>query len=462
MSSDEPSSHPNLGVAVLAAGRGTRMRSALPKVLHPLCGRPMVAHVVATAAALRPRRIAVVVGYEAAAVQAALSDAELPLVFVHQPEPLGTGDAVARCREALADCEEVLVLNGDSPLVTAETLERLLAARGNAPMALVVARVPDQGRFGRVLRGRSGQVLAIREVPPGHERSSVGFVERNAGQYAFAASWLWERVERIPQSDTGEYYLTHLAEVAAAEGNPATAIEAPADEVLGIDDRRTLFEAERLLRHKLVERAMEAGATIVDPATTYIEVGVELDVDVTILPGCHLLGRTRVGRGSVVGPATVLRSALVGEGCRIELSVVEDSRLGDRVHVGPYAHVRGGAEIGDDCFLGNYAEVKNSRIGPRVKMHHFSYVGDADVGEDTNIAAGTITCNFDGVAKHRTVIGRKVLLGSDTMLVAPVTVGDGARTGAGAVVIADVPPGALAVGVPARLVDEDAHHDRGA
>lgn len=462
MTSDEPSSRPNLGVAVLAAGRGTRMRSALPKVLHPVCGRPMVEHVVRAAAALRPRRIAVVVGYGAEQVQRALASEEWPLVFVEQPELLGTADAVARCREALADCTDVLVLNGDSPLVTPGLLRRLVDARGGAPLALVYARVPDAGRFGRLVRDSAGRVIRIDESPPGYRGNPEQVAERNAGQYAFDARWLWEHVARVPRSESGEYYLTHLAAVAAAAGTPAVAVEAPAEEILGVDDRAALAEAERILRGRLLATAMAAGVTIVDPATTYLEADVEFSEDVTLLPGCHLSGRTRVGPGSVIGPGTILRSAIVGRECRIELSVIEDSRLGDRVHVGPYSHVRGGADIGDDCFLGNFAEVKNSRLGPRVKMHHFSYVGDADVGEDTNIAAGTITCNFDGVTKHRTTIGRGVLLGSDTMLVAPVSVGDGARTGAGAVVTVDIPPGALAVGVPARVVREEPTSGRGA
>lgn len=461
MTSDEPSSRSNLGVVVLAAGRGTRMRSQLPKVLHTVCGRPMVEHVVRTAAQLHPSRIAVVVGYGAEQVKQAVAHGEWPVVFVEQPELLGTGDAVARCRPVLDGCREVLVLNGDSPLITTALLERLLDCRGDAPMAFAVDIVPDVGRFGRVIRDEAGRVVSIVEVPADYVGDANRRVERNAGQYAFSAPWLWEQVERLPRSESGEYYLTHLASVAAEQGEHAVTVVASSDEVLGVDDRLALAEAERIFRSRLLEAAMRAGVTIADPATTYIDADVELGEDVTLLPGTHLLGRTRVGARSVIGPGTILRSATVGEECVVEHSVVEESRLGNRVHVGPYSHVRGDAEIGDDCFLGNFAEVKNSRLGRRVKMHHFSYVGDAEVGEDTNIAAGTITCNFDGITKHRTVIGRGVLLGSDTMLVAPVTVGDGARTGAGAVVTADIPPGALAVGVPARIVREGPTTSRG-
>ncbi len=412
----------------------------------------MVIHVLRAASALRPARIAVVVGWQAERVRETVARAFPGVSFVDQPELLGTGDAVRRCRDALAGCDEVLVLNADSPLVTPQLLERLREARGDAPVALAYARVPDDGRFGRLLRDSSGVIAGVREIPPGTEARGTGLVERNGGQYVFEAIWLWEHLARLSPSETGEYYLTDLVAAAYAEGRPAVGVETSADELIGVDDRVALAQAESLLRERILRAAMAAGVTIVDPRSTYIDADVELEEDVTILPGCHLYGRSRVRTGSVLGPNTILRDAEVGRDCRIEASVVERSRIGERVRVGPFAHLRDGADIGDDCELGNYAEVKNSRLGPRVKMHHFSYIGDADVGEDTNIAAGTITCNFDGVRKHRTIIGKRVFIGSDTMLVAPVTLGDGSATGAGAVVTRDVPPGVRVVGVPARIL----------
>lgn len=433
-----------LGVVVLAAGRGTRMKSALPKVLHTVCGRPMVAYVIDAARQLDPDRIAVVVGFGADQVRAALAAPDV--TFVDQPEQLGTADAVRRCRDALAGCAEVLVLNGDSPLITVETLHPLVEARGDAPFAFLTCLVPDHGSFGRVVRDADGRVSAIVEGLT----EGPGIAERNAGQYLFDADWLWDHLEAVPRSAKGEYYLTDLAQMAVAEGRPPVTCSAPADDVMGFDDRIGLAEAERLMRRRILERHMLGGVTIVDPATTYIDASVRLDPDTTILPNCYLFGSTSVATGSVVGPGTTLRNAALGRDCRVQSSVIEDSRLGDRVSAGPFAHVRGGAEIGDDCELGNYAEVKNSKVGRGVKMHHFSYLGDADVGDEVNYAAGAITNNYDGVRKHRTVIGARAFIGCDTMLIAPVTIGEGARTGSGAVVTRDVPAGTTVVGVPAR------------
>jgi bifunctional UDP-N-acetylglucosamine pyrophosphorylase/glucosamine-1-phosphate N-acetyltransferase len=433
-----------LGVVVLAAGRGTRMKSALPKVLHPVCGRPMAAYVLDAARQLDPDRMAVVVGFGADRVREALAAPDV--VFVDQAEQLGTADAVRRCEETLAGCAEVLVLNGDSPLITVETLRPLVEARGDAPFAFLTCLVPDSGSFGRVLRDVEGHVRGIVEGPG----ETAGVAERNAGQYLFDGSWLWSRLGSVPLSDRGEYYLTDLARIAVAEGRPPVACTAPAEDVMGFDDRVGLAEAERLMRRRILERHMLSGVTIVDPATAYVDASVTLAADTTILPNCYLYGTTRVATGSVIGPGTTLRNADIGPDCRVQSSVIEDSRLGARVRAGPFAHVRGGADIGDDCELGNYAEVKNSNLGPRVKMHHFSYLGDADVGADVNYAAGAITNNYDGVRKHRTTIGARAFIGCDTMLIAPVTVGDDARTGSGAVVTHDVPSGTTVVGVPAR------------
>jgi len=437
----------NLGVIVLAAGQGTRMKSALPKVLHPVCGKPMAAHVLAAARTLAPARIAVVVGYGRDLVEDALGAPGV--AFVEQTELLGTADAVRRCRDAMAGCDSVMVLNGDSPLITGDLLARLLAARGAATVALTTCPVPDDGSFGRVVRDTKGAVEGIVEDA---RTNADATAERNAGQYVFEAAWLWAHVDAIPVSDKGEYYLTHLPAMAHAEGRPAVTCEAPYDEVMGFDDRVGLAEAERLMRQRILRAHMLAGVTIADPSTTYVDADVQLAGDVTVLPNCYLYGATTVATGAVIGPGTTLRGARVGEATRVQASVIEDSTIGARVEVGPFAHVRGGATIGDECILGNYAEVKNSVLARGVKMHHFSYIGDADVGEYANIAAGIITCNYDGVAKHRTTIGAHAFVGSDTMLVAPVTIGEGASTGAGSVVTKDVPPGGRVAGVPARAI----------
>jgi bifunctional UDP-N-acetylglucosamine pyrophosphorylase/glucosamine-1-phosphate N-acetyltransferase len=441
----------SLGIVILAAGQGTRMKSALPKVLHPVCGKPMAAHVVAAARTLEPARIAVVVGHGSEQVRATLAGDDI--TFVEQTELMGTADAVARCVEAMAGCERVVVLNGDCPLITPALLESLVAAAAHASSpAFVTCQVADAGKLGRVTRDSTGAVSGITEAADW--KGPDGPAEINAGQYVFDGPWLWENLPRVPRSAKGEYYLTHLLELAHAQGRPGVAVAGNADEVLGCDDRVRLADAERLMRLRILERHMFNGVTISDPATTYIDSDVLLEPDCTILPNCYLFGQTRVATNTVIGPGTTLRNSSVATGTRVQASVIEESQIGERCNVGPFAHLRQGALIGNDCELGNYAEVKNSNIGNGVKMHHFSFVGDADVGNGTNIAAGIITCNYDGVNKNRTTIGERVFIGSDTMLVAPVTLGDGAMTAAGSVVTKDVPPGGRVAGVPARPLPE--------
>jgi bifunctional UDP-N-acetylglucosamine pyrophosphorylase/glucosamine-1-phosphate N-acetyltransferase len=341
-----------------------------------------------------------------------------------------------------------MVLNGDCPLITPLLLHDLHdALERSAAMAFVSCQVDDPGRLGRVVRDVSGLVKAV--VEAADYQGPDGPAEINAGQYVFDAAWLWLTLPQVPVSPRGEYYLTHLVGAAAAL-RPAATVAAAAAEALGVDDRVKLAEAEALMRARILERHMLAGVTISDPAATYIDAGVKLAQDVTILPGSHLQGATSVETGAIIGPASTLRNAAIGSGTRVQSSVVEDSRIGARCNVGPFAHVRGNATIGDDCEIGNYAEVKNSVLGNGVKMHHFSYMGDADIGARANIAAGSITSNFDGVRKHRTTIGEDAFIGCDTLLIAPVTVGDGAYTASGAVVTRDVEPGQTVAGVPAR------------
>ena len=441
---------PGPGVIVLAAGRGTRMRSTLPKVLHEVCGRAMVSHVIEAARAIEPRRLAVVIGHEADLVREAVGPG---VEFVEQTSMLGTGDAVERCREAMAGCDRVVVLNGDAPLLTGATIVALLSGAAEATMAIAVNRVEDNGAFGRVERDGDGNVVRIREA----DRQAEGYTERNAGFYVFDSAWLWKNIGRVGESDSGERYLTALAAMAAEQGGTITAVEVPADDALGVDDRRRLADAEAIMRHRIVDRLMEEGVTVRDPATTYIDAGVAIEADVTIEPGSHIRGRSRIATGSTIGPNTVLRNSSIGANSLVTQSTIEDSTIGDSVTVGPNAHVRGGTTIGDHCELGNYAEVKNSMVGKGVKMHHFSYLGDADVGPGVNYAAGAVTCNYDGVAKHRTTIGAGAFIGCDTMLVAPVTIGAGAVTGAGAVVTKDVGAGERVAGVPARPLPERAN-----
>jgi bifunctional UDP-N-acetylglucosamine pyrophosphorylase/glucosamine-1-phosphate N-acetyltransferase len=407
----------------------------------------MAQHVINAARELRPARLVVVVGHQSDIVQAALAAPDI--VFVEQREMLGTGDAVRRCREAMAGIAGVIVLNGDAPLLTAEVVAEL-AQPGNSPLRFVTVPADDAGRLGRVQRDEQNRVRRVVEAAD-YEGADAGG-EINAGFYHFDGPWLWDHLDRVPMSPKGELYLTHLVEVAYDEGQPADTVPVTDMAVVGVDDRVKLAEAERVMRARIIEHHQREGVTVVDPASTYIDAAVRIAQDVTVLPNSYLQGRTMVETNCTVGPGTTLRNASIRRGTTVEASVIEDSEIGARCRVGPFAHVRGGAVIGEDCELGNYSEVKNSRVGQGVKMHHFSYLGDADVGEGTNIAAGAITCNWDGVNKNRTTIGANVFIGCDTMLIAPVSIGDGALTGAGSVVNKDVAAGARVAGVPARLI----------
>ena len=446
-----------LATVILAAGQGTRMKSELPKVVHPVAGLPMVNYVVDTAIELGDPRPTLVVGFGADRVRAAVGDR---VQIVDQLEQLGTGHAVMQTRARLQGRSDVvLVLYGDTPLVGVDTLRAMLDthAQEQATITLLTFRPPDPSRYGRIIRSGSGRVVNIiehKEATP----EQLTIREVNSGILCFQADWLWSHIDRLqPQHGHGEYYLTDLVAMAAAQHRPIATREAAAEEVTGIDDRARLAWAEGVMRDRIRRHWMLSGVTLIDPATTYISADAVLEPDTTIHPGTTIAGRTRIGRDCDIGPNAIVRDSLVGAGCRIEASVVESATLEDNVRVGPFAHLRRGAHLERDVECGNFAEVKNSRLGAGTKQHHFSYLGDAALGRQVNIGAGTITCNYDGVAKHRTEIGDGAFVGSDTMLIAPVRVGAGARTRAGSVVTRDVPDGATVYGVPARPrpVDSD-------
>ena len=438
---------------VLAGGLGTRMRSSLPKLLHPLCGRPMLAYVVEAARTATGRDPVVVTSPATAAVRDAFPGG---IIFALQERPDGSGDAVrAALRAVPADAREVVVLNGDVPLVepgvVAELLERRRAAR--AAIALVTFEAWDPGSLGRVIRTPDGDGVARLVEASDATADELAVSEVNAGLYAFDAAWLREAIGRLtPSPATGEYYVTQLIDLAVADGRDVVAHEVPDEGALsGINDRAQLAEATVMLRERINLGWLRAGVTMHDPATAYIDADVELAPDVTLEANVTLRGGTRVGEGSVIGSGSQLVDSTVGPRCRIWASVLERASVEEGSTIGPFSHLRPGSSIGPNVELGNFAEVKNSRLDRGVKQHHVSYMGDAHVGAGTNIGAGTITANYDGVAKHHTEIGERVFLGVDTMLRAPVTIGDGAKTGAGAVVTRDVPAGTLAVGVPARI-----------
>ncbi len=438
---------------VLAGGLGTRMLSALPKLLHPLCGRPMLAYVLDAARLATGRDPVVVTSPATAAVRDAFPAG---VTFALQQRPAGSGDAVRAALAAVpTDAAEVVVLNGDVPLIEADLVTRVLDARraGHAAIALVSFEAWEPGALGRVIRTPDGARVARLVEASDASPDELVVSEVNAGIYAFDAAWLRAAVGRLtPSAATGEYYITGLVDLAGADGRWVVAHEAPDDGALdGINDRAQLAEATAMLRERINLGWLRAGVTMHDPATAYVDAEVVLAREVTLEPNVILRGRTRVGEWSRIGAGSQLVDSDVGPRCAVWASVLEGATVEEGTTVGPFSHLRAGSSIGPDVQLGNFAEVKNSRLERGVKQHHMSYLGDAHVGAGTNVGAGTITANYDGVRKHHTEIGERVFLGVDTMLRAPVTIGDGAKTGAGAVVTRDVPAGMLAVGVPARI-----------
>jgi bifunctional UDP-N-acetylglucosamine pyrophosphorylase/glucosamine-1-phosphate N-acetyltransferase len=443
---------------VLAAGLGTRMKSSLPKVLHQLCGRPMLAYVLdAWADACAPEHGAAarpVVVYSPA-VEAIREPFAESADFALQPETRGTGDAV---RVALPivpeDAAEILVLYGDVPLVTGSDLRAVLDARreDDAAIALATVFAAEPDRLGRVVRSEFGTVESIVEAKDATEEELANN-EVNAGLYAFDGAWLRRRIEAIPPSaTTGELYLTELVRLAREDGRLVIAVAFEDDGRFdGINDRSQLAAAEWNLRVRRNEQHMRDGVTMRDPSTVYLDWDVRLAADVTLEPNVILRGTTSIGQGAVIGPGSQIADSSIGANTRVWASVVESSTVEDDVTIGPYSHVRPGSVVGRGAEVGNYAELKNTHLGPGSKQHHVSYLGDAEIGQRVNIGAGTITANYDGTRKARTTIGDGAFIGVDTMIVAPREIGEGARTGAGAVVTKDVPPGKLAVGVPARI-----------
>jgi bifunctional UDP-N-acetylglucosamine pyrophosphorylase/glucosamine-1-phosphate N-acetyltransferase len=438
---------------VLAAGQGTRMRSRIPKVLHPLAGRPMLEHVLDALREAGIERAIVVTGHGADAVEAAL---EGRATTARQEPQRGTADAVRVALEvAPPDATELIVTMGDVPLQPPELYAALLDALngGSAAIALTAVRLDDPAGYGRVLRAADGGASAIVEEADADDATrAVG--EVNVGIYAFDAGWLRDAIGRVSPSASGEFYLTDLVGLAVADGRPVEIVVAPdAEDAVGINDRVALSVAEERMRRRINERHMRNGVTIVDPSTTRIDAGVEIGQDARIEPGTTLEGATVIAQDAVIGPNAHLRDSRIGPRSHVWASVVEESTVAEDVEIGPFAHLRPGAEIGARCRIGNFAEVKKTRIGAGTQQHHFSYLGDAEIGENVNVGAGSVTANFDGTEKHRTIIEDGASIGVDTMMVAPVTIGEGATTGAGAVVTRDVAPGKTVVGMPARAIE---------
>jgi len=435
---------------ILAAGMGTRMKSDLPKVLHPLCGRAMIAHALAAAAGSETP--VVVIGHGAEAVREFLGDSARCVV---QEPQLGTAHAVQQAEPLLKGRTDLIVVTyADMPLLHPETLERLVETQkaNPGPLTLLTVVAADPRGFGRVVRAADGSVQAvIEEAAASPEQLRIH--ELNAGAYCFAADWLWEALKRVPVSKKGEYYLTDVVGLAAQAGLAVQAVvsEDPL-ETIGINTRVHLAEAEAALRARINREHMLAGVTLIDPASTYIEAGVIIGRDTVVWPNTYLRGSTTIGAGCTIGPNTIMESATVGDACKVLASVLEGAVVEDHVDMGPFARLRKGAHLCRGVHMGNFGEVKDSTLGPGTKMGHFSYIGNATIGPNVNIGAGTITCNYDGVHKNPTEIGEDTFIGSDTMLVAPVKIGKRAKTGAGAVVTRDVEDDTLVVGVPARPI----------
>jgi bifunctional UDP-N-acetylglucosamine pyrophosphorylase / glucosamine-1-phosphate N-acetyltransferase len=450
-----------IDVLIMAAGLGTRMKSNRAKVLHKLDGRPIVSHVCKTALALDPQKVCVIVGHQAEDVRAALENefasAKAQLEFVHQKEQRGTGDAVIAARNNLAGADRtVLILSGDVPLVRPQTLAKLIEAHrsAGATCTILSVRLENPTGYGRIIRDDAAGFAKIVEQKDATDDERQ-IREINAGIYCFESASLIAALDRIkPNNQQGEYYLTDVPAILKSDGNLVAIYQHnEAREVSGVNTRAELAEFENLVRRNTIRRLMlEDGVTFIDPSHTYISSDASIGRDCVIHPDVHIQGKSVIGEGCEIHHGSRISDSRIGERVTIkDHCVIVDSAIADDCAVGPFAHLRMNAVMAERSVVGNFVEVKKSQIGRGTKSMHLTYLGDATIGEDTNIGAGTVTCNYDGKDKHATIIGDHVRIGSDTMLIAPVRVGNGSVTGAGSVVTEDVPANTLVAGVPAKV-----------
>lgn len=442
----------NIAAIILAAGHGTRMRSKLPKVMHPLLGKPLVSYALSTIQPVCSTKPVIVVGHGADLVRDFVGDSAN---FAVQVEQLGTGHAVLSAQDSiLADVDAILVTFADMPLITADTINRLLKQHSqNKSVLTMTSIIGDVPRgFGRIIRDADNKVSAIVEEAVATPEQ-LAIREYNLSVYCFDAKWLWRKLPEIQKSPKGEYYLTDLVEIAVNEGQAVQSliVDDPS-EGMGINTRVHLAEAAVVMRKRINEEFMLSGVTLIDPATTYIEPDIKIGQDTIINPNTTILGKTNIGSDCEIGPNTVIRDTTIGDDCTLLASHCESAVIEDHVSMGPFCHLRKGAHLANGVHMGNFGEVKDSYLGKGTKMGHFSYIGNAKIEHNVNIGAGTITCNYDGEQKHLTEIGENAFIGSDTMLVAPIKIGKNARTGAGAVVTKDVEDNAVVVGVPAHII----------
>ena len=449
----------SLAVVIMAAGKGTRLKSRRPKVLHEIGGKPLLAHVITAASKIvAAADIFVIVGHEADRVKAAV--AQSGVNFVLQAEQLGTGHAIQCAREAIVGYDDVLVLSGDVPLLSAETIEMLLEYhRVDSAMTILTALPENPFGYGRIVRGESENALEVEAIVEQKSLNDkqLGIREINTGIYVFRTKPLITHLRWLISNDeNGEYYLTDMARILVREGELVTAVEAPdPHEVLGANTIPELVALDATLRARSATRLMLEGVTIFRPETCLIDAEVEVGPDTVIEPFVQLLGKTRIGSDCLIRSGTVIENSTLADAVLIRQScIIADSTIGSGAKIGPFAHLRPGSEIGDEAHVGNFVETKKARLGKGAKANHLSYLGDAVIGAGSNIGAGVITCNYDGVNKHTTTIGEGVFVGSDSTLVAPISVGDGAYIGAGSCITREVPADALAVGRSRQVTKE--------
>ena len=435
---------------ILAAGQSKRMVSDLPKVVHKLNGKALIQYAIAAAGQAATEMPVIVVGNGAELVREEAGD---KATFAVQAERLGTAHAVLAAEAAVdREADLVLITSADMPLLTAETLTAVVDAQkhNTGPLTLLTVHSRNPRGFGRILRSAAGAVTAIVEDAQATPEQ-LAIDELNVGVYCVESAWLWPALRQIKLSPKGEYYLTDIVEVAVKSGQKVNALVMDdEEEALGINNRIHLAEAERIVRRRINEGWMLAGVSMLDPNLVYIEEGVKIGKDTTLLPGTSLKGGTIIGERCTLGPNTIVVSSQIGNGVEIGPALIEKAIIEDGVDMTTFCHLRSGAHLGKGVHMGNFGEVKDSYLAPGTKMGHFSYIGNAQIGANVNIGAGTITCYYDGVHKNPTEIGENTFIGSDTMLVAPLKIGKNAKTGAGAVVTHDVADGEIVAGVPAR------------
>lgn len=440
---------------ILAAGAGSRMHAAQPKVLHPLLGRPMALWVVEAVRSVLRDPALLLLSPATAALHALAPTGTLR---AEQPEPRGTGDAVRRALPALpVDATEILIACGDTPLLEPSSISALIATRraAGAPIALAAFHAEDPTGYGRVELSEEGRALRIVEERDATDEGRANDLV-NAGLYAVDRAWLVGALDTLaPSAASGEVYLTDLVARAATEGTPAPVLLGSGVDLEGVNDRRQFADAAAALRERINAAHLERGVGMMDPTTVWIEPTVSIAADVVIEPSVMLSGNTTIATGTRIEAGSRIHESVIGEGCTIRSSDIDGATLASGVDVGPFAHIRPGCKIGAGAHVGNFAELKATTLSAKVKVGHHSYLGDTSVGEGSNIGAGTITANYDGEKKHATVIGARVFTGVGTLIVAPLTMGDGSKSGAGAVVLKDVPAGVLVVGVPARTIGKE-------